>query len=196
MLNDLTINAMMDAIVYNQASLHSTYSTDGSGEISGGTPAYARKPITMAAAAGGVRTSSSSPTFDVPAGATVAWIGLWTSGGAFRGLFPNGGDQRKFQIDLTGDRILCRSHGLIDSDRAVFQGGAPAPAVDGTMYFVVNGAVGDPDSLQLSLTQGGAPINFTGAPAGRCRISKIVPETFVGQQGTYQITNLSVGIAD
>lgn len=50
-------------------------------EISGGTPAYARKPIVFRTAAAGVLalTATSLPTFDVPAATTVAYVGYCTA---------------------------------------------------------------------------------------------------------------------
>jgi len=45
-------------------------------ELSGGTPAYARKAITWGAAALGIIRPSADLTFDIPAGVTVAgWRG-------------------------------------------------------------------------------------------------------------------------
>lgn len=49
---------------------------NGATEIAGGTPAYARKPVTWTGAAG-VRSPSANLVFDVPTGATVTnWRGL------------------------------------------------------------------------------------------------------------------------
>lgn len=48
-------------------------------ELSGGTPAYARKAVTWAAAVGGSKDETASPVFDVPAGATVDWMGLYSA---------------------------------------------------------------------------------------------------------------------
>lgn len=82
-------HVMLDAAVADASylSLHSADpGTDGSNELSGGSPAYARQQGTFGAASGGQRLLSSDLTFDVPA-STVAWVGLWTaaSGGTFRG---------------------------------------------------------------------------------------------------------------
>lgn len=83
-------NAMLNALgtlaVY--ASLHSGDPADnGANEISGGSPAYARKAITWNAASGGSMDDSNVPVFDVPASTTVSWVGLWSvvSGGTFYG---------------------------------------------------------------------------------------------------------------
>ena len=63
------------------AALHSgAPGTDGTAnEISGGSPAYARKSVTMAAATGGARAISAAVTFDVPSATTVAYASLWTA---------------------------------------------------------------------------------------------------------------------
>ena len=48
-------------------------------ELTGGSPAYARKTIAFAAAAGGTMDDTTAPTFDVPAGATVDWCGYYSA---------------------------------------------------------------------------------------------------------------------
>jgi len=46
-------------------------------ELSGGSPAYARKPITWTSASGGIIRPNADLTFDVPAGANVSgWRGF------------------------------------------------------------------------------------------------------------------------
>jgi hypothetical protein len=48
-------------------------------EVSGGTPAYARKAITWAAASGGSMAANGTlPVFDVPA-CTVAFVGIYSA---------------------------------------------------------------------------------------------------------------------
>jgi hypothetical protein len=61
-------------------SLH-TANPDPSGgsEVTGGSPAYARKNITWSAASGGVLNSSNAPVFDVPAATTVTHVGFWSA---------------------------------------------------------------------------------------------------------------------
>lgn len=83
-------NSMLDQLgtLAAYASLHSADpGTGGSSEISGGSPAYARKAITWNAAASGSKTNSNTLTFDVPASTTVSYIGYWSasSGGTFYG---------------------------------------------------------------------------------------------------------------
>jgi hypothetical protein len=75
-------NAMLDALaaVAVYASLHSgDPSTTGANEISGGSPAYARKAITWNAASGGNLDNNANPVFDVPASTTVAYVGLFSA---------------------------------------------------------------------------------------------------------------------
>lgn len=89
----LTNNAkhvMLDqlATVAVWASLHTADpGTTGTSEVTGGSPAYARKAITWNAASGGALDNNANPVFDVPGGTTVAWAGLWSasSAGTFYG---------------------------------------------------------------------------------------------------------------
>lgn len=62
-------------------SLHTADPGDtGASEVSGGSPAYARKAITFAAAASGlIDDSTNGVTFDVPASTTVAYVGYWSA---------------------------------------------------------------------------------------------------------------------
>lgn len=81
-------NVMLDQLgtVAVYASLHTADpGTTGVNEVTGGSPAYARKSITWNAASGS-KTASNAPVFDVPAG-TVAFYGLWSasSGGTYYG---------------------------------------------------------------------------------------------------------------
>lgn len=52
---------------------------DGSNEVSGGSPAYARKAITWGEPANGNVDSTNQPVFDVPAGTTVSHVGFWSA---------------------------------------------------------------------------------------------------------------------
>lgn len=72
------------------ASLHNGAPGDtGANEITGGTPAYARKSITGAAAAGGSITYEPDVVIDVPA-TTVMHVGYWdaVTAGNFLGSDP------------------------------------------------------------------------------------------------------------
>lgn len=59
----------------------------GASEVSGGSPAYARKQTTWGAANSSGDATGSQVTFDVPAGTTVTHVGFWSasSAGTFRG---------------------------------------------------------------------------------------------------------------
>lgn len=81
-------NAAADAVTITYASLHSgdPGASGTSNEISGGSPAYARKAVTLGSASGGVRQMTSADAlFDVPA-CTVAYVGFWSAiSGTYQG---------------------------------------------------------------------------------------------------------------
>lgn len=86
-------NAMLDALgtAAAYASLHTADpSTTGTSEVTGGSPAYARKALSWAAAAGGSKSSNAGLTFDVPGSTTITHLGYWSavSGGTFQGSRP------------------------------------------------------------------------------------------------------------
>lgn len=59
-------------------SLHSANpGTTGASEITGGSPAYARKQATWAAASGGSKSLSAAVQFDVAASTSVSYFGIW-----------------------------------------------------------------------------------------------------------------------
>lgn len=83
---DIGLTAIVAVI--SHFSLHTNAVGSGSGgEISGGTPAYARKSVTWGASSGGVVAITNQPVFDIPASTTVARAGLWSaaSGGTYYG---------------------------------------------------------------------------------------------------------------
>lgn len=83
---NLMLNAFAGSAVFY--SLHSADPLDaGTSELSGGSPAYARKAATWNSAAAGALDNSNAPVFDVPSGATVAFVGYWSavSAGTFYG---------------------------------------------------------------------------------------------------------------
>lgn len=57
-----------------------------SNEVSGGSPAYARKAVAWNAASGGIATQNGDVVFDVPGGTTVSWVSLWNAAGTVRYL--------------------------------------------------------------------------------------------------------------
>lgn len=89
-LTNAALNVMLTALqgVAVWGSLHSADpGATGTSELAGGAPAYARKAITWAPPSGGTADTSALATFDVPAGSTAAYWGLWSavSGGTFYG---------------------------------------------------------------------------------------------------------------
>lgn len=93
-LSALGKNVALDAVgsTYGFASAHSADpgATGTANELTGGSPAYARKAISWAAAnAGSKALQATFPVFDVPAGSTVSFIGLWTlaTGGTYGGCW-------------------------------------------------------------------------------------------------------------
>jgi len=188
-------NLMLDGVVLDLASLHTAYSATGANEVSGGSPAYAKKAITMAAGASEERAASSQPVFDVPASTTVNYVGLYTNAGTvFRGMFALGGDEKNFQIDVAANTILNEGHGYADNDRIAFYGDTPPTGItEGDILYVISVTAEDPDHFQVSLTEGGAAITITGQHAAGCKMSKVIPEVF-GSQGTLTIDTLVVGL--
>lgn len=100
---DAVLNAQADedAARCPYASLHDDDPAGtGANELSGGSPAYARKALDFNAAGTEGPLGASQPAtvgvawgsavFDVPAGVTVTDYGLWSavSGGTFRGSGP------------------------------------------------------------------------------------------------------------
>lgn len=72
-------------------SLHTADpSTAGTSEVSGGTPAYARKAVAWASPSGGAVVSSAGVVFDVPGQTTITHLGYWTAAtaGTFLGSRP------------------------------------------------------------------------------------------------------------
>lgn len=73
-------------------------------EISGGSPAYARKAASWGAASNGSASLSSALTFDIPSGKTVAgWRGYSASTG---GTDYGGGDLTPEAYSAQGQYIL------------------------------------------------------------------------------------------
>lgn len=195
MITDARANAILDTEypAGTKMSLHTAYSATGANEVAGGS--YAKQTPTFSAAATRSKATSGNIDFSVPAGTTVAWIGLWdTAATTFKGMWPNGGTDFSFQVDLTNNRIYCEGHGLANDDRVAFTGATvPAGLTAGTAYWVVGVTAGDPDYFQVSATQGGAAIDITAQASADARLSKIVLETYAGA-GTHRVSAFSVGL--
>lgn len=74
----LMLDGFAASAVY--VSLHTADpGTTGTSEVTGGSPAYARKSLSWAAASSGSKASSANVVFDVPASTTVAYLGYWSA---------------------------------------------------------------------------------------------------------------------
>ena len=159
----------------------------GSLEATGGSPAYARKAVTWAAAASGQRANSGTITFDVPAG-TYYCVGMWYAStvGNFYGYAPINGTVKGFgEVDSTGvtnDTITSSGHGLTTNDAVivynVFAESLPTGLTEGTIYYVISTGL-TTDVFKVSTSQGGAAVNLTGQ--GELYFQKIIPEVFASQ---------------
>lgn len=193
MITDTRANAMLDGefSTGDKLSLHTAYSTTGANEVTGGS--YVRQTVTWNAAAS--RQKASAAAVDItglPAAVTVAWIGVWNSAGTtFRGMAPNNGSDFSFQVGVTANTIIAEGHGLANDDRVTFTGTPPAGLTEGTLYFVVGVTAGDPDTFQVSATQGGAAIDITGQPSANCMGSKITLETYAAAGGTHRVSSFT-----
>lgn len=176
---------LLTALDVTHFGLNSAYpGNTGANEISGGSPAYARKAGTLAAESGGARALSASVTgFDVPAGTVVKWITAWTAStaGSCRASAPAGSTKKGVgTLQSSDDIIRSDAHGIVLDERVVFypmNGEAlPTGLVEGTDYFAITITT---DTYQVSATQGGAAINLTGD--GEFRFQNMVPATDAAQ---------------
>lgn len=78
---NVMLNAL--AVVAAKASLHSgDPGADGAAnELSGGSPAYARKAVAWNAADAGNINLDGEPVFDIPPGGSVRYAGFWDAAG-------------------------------------------------------------------------------------------------------------------
>lgn len=66
---------------YDTMSLHTGDPADtGANEVVGGSPVYARQPITWGGASAGQVGFASAPVFNCPKSITVTHVGFWKSG--------------------------------------------------------------------------------------------------------------------
>lgn len=99
-------------------SIHATDpGTTGAGELTGGTPAYARVAVTWNAASGGAVTNSNALSINFPASGTAAYYGIWSAsvagtyyvGGALNGGTPivNGASASTISIASAGISVTA-----------------------------------------------------------------------------------------
>lgn len=186
-LTDATVHGMLDNALPGgannvQLSLHNAYSATGANLVGNKTAA------TFSSATGRQKALSSPVDIAVPSADTVRWIGAWSAdGNTFKGMVPNGGAAKTFQVDVTNNRIYCENSGLANDQKVAFFGAAaPGGLTAGVEYFVVGVTAGDPDYFQVSSSQGGAAIDITGQHGDGCMVSRLVPEVYSGA-GTHRV---------
>jgi hypothetical protein len=202
--NDTAKNLALDALdesaagtvgithiaIFTSATDPGTGTNSAGTEATGGSPAYARQPVTWAAAATGTKSNSGALTFDVPAG-TYAYFGCFNAvtgnTNNYRGYIPFGGASAlkgfaTVDTTLTNDQFFSAGHGLVDTDRVqlfnVFSEAIPTGITEGTLYFVVSAAT---NSFKVSTTSGGAAVDITALAGGEVYWQKVVPEVFASQ---------------
>lgn len=173
-------------------SLHSADpGLTGANELTGGSPAYARKQNTFPAAAGGTQDNDTAILFDVPAGNVVAW-GAWdasTAGTCYQtGWFSTvSGLALVRTADATANDVQSVAHGLALDDRIVFEVveglTVPTGLTAGTLYYVISTGL-TTDAFRVATTSGGAAVDITGTGSAIWR--KVVVTNFTGQ-GQFQI---------
>jgi len=75
-------NRMLDGLTAGAGyvSLHTADpGLTGTSEVSGGSPAYARKAITWTAASASATSNSAQIVFDVPTSTTIRYLGYWSA---------------------------------------------------------------------------------------------------------------------
>jgi hypothetical protein len=174
---------------------HSLHSADpgltGANELTGGSPAYARKQNTYPASAAGTLDNDTAILFDVPAGNVVAW-GIWdavTAGNCYQtGWFSTvSGLALVRTADATANDVQSVAHGLALDDRIVFEVveglSVPTGLTAGTLYYVISTGL-TTDAFRVATTSGGAAVDITGTGSSIWR--KVVVTNF-GGQGQFQI---------
>lgn len=188
-----TKNAMLDGQPITKASLHTGFpGTTGTNEVTGGSPAYAQRNITMNAASGGSRLLNAGVTFDVPA-CTVKWLGYWNAS-TFVACAPNGGSTPKnFMAIPSTDLVYAAGHGFADTQKIVFfDGTPPAPLVEGTTYFVRDSVT---DAFKVAATSGGSAIDISAASTFGCVVCAITETVYSGQD-THALTSTTFTVPD
>lgn len=202
-MTDACKNALLDSAVAGGLlttpflSLHTGFPPAGGNEVTGGSPAYARKSFTWSAAATGSKAISAAQTFDVPA-TTVRAVAVYdaSTAGTQKVWMPAGSTARRaFSVDaadVTANTITSAGHGLANGNSvlvwATIGAVLPTPLVEDTEYFVVGATT---DTFQLSATLGGAAIDLTAIGDGD--VQKFTPEVFAAQ-GTYQVSAFTVSL--
>lgn len=192
---DAARNAALDAL--GTAITHFTVlQRDAATEISGGSPAFARKAASFAAAATGQKASNTSVTFDMPGGLTGAtaayFVGFRTAltAGTDMGFFPLGNQAvKEATYDATTDFFTSHAHGYANGQEIVLYasgGSVPTGFTANAVYYVVGATT---DTFQLSATSGGSAVN--GTTNTDVFVQRVIPESF-GSQGQLALASGNV----
>lgn len=203
LLTDSGRNALLSGgfvSTFPYLSIHTAWpTTSGTSELTGGSPAYARKAHGLGAPALGISIPASTITFDVFSGSStdLLWHGFWTAStsGTFGGAIPLGGQEIKraaFTISSPTNTFTATGHGMSNADSVylfdVLTGGLPSGFTEGTRYYIVNKAT---DTFQLSATAGGSAVS--GLSSTDVIYHQIIPTT-VTTQGTYSMTTAQLSL--
>jgi hypothetical protein len=160
-------------------------------ELTGGSPAYARKAITWNAAASGQKTGpNANLSFDAPPGAVYFVSGHSAlTAGTQHMYWPAGNQPVKMAgVLASSDVITSYAHGLVANDEVIVYdsfASIPAGLTDETIYYVISTGL-TTDAFEVSATLGGAAVNVTAN--GMFSFQKIIPESF-GLQGLFNINS-------
>ena len=190
---------MLDALaaLLDEVSLHTGFSLTGANEVTGGS--YARQTITWNAAAAAALNSSNAPSFSVPSGNTIRFVGYYDivpSPDVFQGMVPNqqAGDvgPMRYVVDVTAETIEAPAHGLVTDEGVVFIGGtAPGGLTEGTIYYVANETA---DDFQVQAVKAASPIsaiNLTSQGDQDVRFWQIREELFASD-GTFNLNDADI----
>lgn len=189
-------SGVKDNWLNGQAITHVSAHTDypgitGTNEVTGGTPAYARKAITVNSSSGGTRLLASGVAFDVPA-CTVKWLGFWNSSTFLFGV-PNGGATPKNFVAIpTTDVIYSTAHLWSDAQKIVFFGVPPGGLTEGVTYFTRDSTV---DSFKVAASAGGSAIDVTSGASFGCVVIAITEDVYV-VQGTHTVSAFTETMPD
>ncbi len=179
-------NAAVDAVTGGIS--HLALLDESLTELAGGT--YARNAVAWDAAASAIGDNTDAETFNVPAGATVAFVGFETTlaagDGKTAGWWPVGGQPLQVGVvETDDDTITSKAHGLTNGQRVVVMditgGGLPTGLTEGTVYYVRDVAT---DTFKVETTSGGGAVAISAD--GEIFFTRCIPETFAAA-GTYTI---------
>jgi hypothetical protein len=209
-LPDTTKNAMLNSAASGGLVTSATHlalftgfpPTIGSNEVTGGSPAYARKPATWTAtaAAGAIVPATGTPaTFDVPATTVraVAAVTALTAGSIIAWTPAGASARRACSVDaagVTANDVTSAAHGLVAGNSVLFWAavGASLPTglAEDVEYFVIATGLAT-DTFRVSTTLGGSAVDITAIGDGD--VQKFTPEVSAAQ-ATYQVTQMTVSL--